>query len=168
VKDATTIWDPFLSRCGCDRFPAFFRDRSFVLALLAGAAFWLILWFLVPVDPLPWTLIWSLPFLSVVLWQPLIEELLFRGLLQGQLLRVSWGSRSLGGITSANGITSLLFMVAHWYGHSPVWAISVVVPSLLFGFMRDRFHSTYPAMALHSFYNAGYFLLTGGSSLALS
>ena len=162
------IWEAVLSRCGCDRFPPFHRDWSFLLALLAGVVFWLLLWVLVPVDPLPWTLVWSLPFLSVVIWQPLIEELLFRGVLQGQLLRVSWGRSTTGGITSANGITSLLFMFGHWYGHSLVWTISVIVPSLLFGFMRDRFQSTYPAMALHMFYNAGYFLLTGGSSRALS
>lgn len=53
-------------------------------------------------------------------------------------------------------------LFANWYGHVSVWTISVIVPSLLFGFMRNRFHSTYPAMALHMFYNAGYFLLTVG------
>ena len=167
-KDSITIWEELLSGCGFVRRPPFHRDPLFVMALFAGVVFWLLLWSLVPVNPLPWTLVWSFPFLSVVLWQPLLEELLFRGFLHGQLLRASWGRRTTGGITSANGITSLLFMFGHWYGHSLVWTISVIVPSLLFGFMQDRFQSTDPAIALHMFYHAGYFLLIGGSSLALS
>jgi membrane protease YdiL (CAAX protease family) len=35
----------------------------------------------------------------------------------------------------------------------------VLLPSLLYGYFRDRHGSVYPAIALHVFYNAGYFLL---------
>jgi membrane protease YdiL (CAAX protease family) len=38
----------------------------------------------------------------------------------------------------------------------------VFLPSLCFGFVRDRFGSVYPSIALHAFYNHGYFLLVGG------
>ena len=38
-------------------------------------------------------------------------------------------------------------------------------PSLLFGVLRDRSGSVFPPIALHIIYNAGYFMLTGGSSL---
>jgi membrane protease YdiL (CAAX protease family) len=100
-------------------------------------------------------------FFSLVLWRPVLEELLFRGFLQGLLSGQSWGQKALRGVTVANGITTLLFMLGHLWGHTLPWAIAVVVPSLIFGYFRDRFGSVYPAIVLHSFYNTGYFLLTG-------
>jgi membrane protease YdiL (CAAX protease family) len=96
-----------------------------------------------------------------VLWLPAIEELLFRGLIQGQLTRIAWGRRSIGPITMGNAITSLLFVMSHWYSHSLGWTASILLPALVFGYMRDRFQSTYPSIALHVVYNAGYFILTG-------
>ncbi|MBI3326661.1 MAG: JDVT-CTERM system CAAX-type protease [Nitrospinae bacterium] len=103
----------------------------------------------------------SLSFLSLALWQPLWEELLFRGVLQGQLGRHSWGQHACCGMTTANGITSLLFALGHFWRHPPLWALAVLAPSLLFGYVRDRHTSVYPAIALHALYNASYFWLTG-------
>jgi len=141
--------------------PAFYRDRVFLLALAGGPLFGILLVFATLVNPLSWARVWSFPFLSAVLWQPIVEELLFRGLIQGQLGRLSWARHSFLGVTPANAVASMLFMAAHWLTHPPLWAIAVLVPSLVFGAMRDRFRSLYPAIVLHSFYNAGYFLLTG-------
>lgn len=146
---------------GLDRCPPFYRDTLFLIALLAGGLFWLGLWLFSSIQPLKVSEIWSWVFLSLVLWQPVLEELLFRGLLQGLLGRQPWGQLALGGVTVANGITTLLFMLGHWWSHPPPWAIAVVVPSLIFGYFRDRFGSVYPAIVLHSFYNAGYFLFAG-------
>ena len=52
-------------------------------------------------------------------------------------------------------------MAGHWFTHPPLWALSVLIPSLVFGLVRDRLQSTYPAIVLHSFYNSGYFILAG-------
>jgi hypothetical protein len=98
--------------------------------------------------------------LSFVVWQPLIEELLFRGVIQGQLRTTRPGRWHKAGITGANLIASLFFVLAHTVNHPPLWAMGVFVPSLVFGFMRDRHDSIYPALALHCAYN-GLYLLAG-------
>jgi uncharacterized protein len=154
----------------CERFglksaPAFYRSPVFLSALAMGAAVWLVLPFLAVVQPLPWLQIFSLPFLVAVLWQPIVEELLFRGCLQGWLFTHGWGRQSFVGISIANLLTSVVFSGAHIATHSLPWALSTLFPSLLFGVLRDRSGSVFPPLALHIIYNAGYFLLTGGSSL---
>jgi membrane protease YdiL (CAAX protease family) len=135
-------------------------DPRFGLALLAGFLFWLALFWLdraglVEVGPARGLA----ALVSLVLLQPLVEELLFRGLLQGRLVVQSWGQRQLGGFTLANLIVTVLFTALHLVSHPPLWAAGVLLPSLLFGYFRDRHDSVYPAIALHVFYNAGYFLL---------
>jgi membrane protease YdiL (CAAX protease family) len=133
-------------------------DSHFMLALLAGILFWL-LW--------PWLAgsgedapAYNWPALAMlILLQPLLEELLFRGLIQGKLLAYGWGRRRLVGLTQANLISSVLFTTLHFTSHPPLWATGVLLPSLLFGYFRDRHVSIYPAVVLHIFYNAGYFLV---------
>ena len=154
----------------CERFglkaaPAFYRSPIFLSALALGAVFWLVLPFLAVVQPLPWLHIFSRPFLVAVLWQPTVEELLFRGCLQGWLFTHGWGRHSFVGISIANLLTSVAFASAHIATHPLPWALSTVFPSLLFGLLRDRFGSVFPSIVLHIIYNAGYFLLTGGMSL---
>ena len=131
------------------------KDLRFGLALLAGVAFWLALIGLVSTQAV---MGWSALF-SLVLIQPVIEELLFRGLLQGQVLQLAWGRRQWAGVTTANLMVSVVFVALHFLTHPPLWAFGVLFPSLLFGYFRDRHHSVYPSMALHVFYNAGFFLL---------
>ncbi|MGE3540131.1 MAG: JDVT-CTERM system glutamic-type intramembrane protease [Candidatus Tectimicrobiota bacterium] len=101
-------------------------------------------------------------FLALAGWQPCCEELLFRGYLQGLLRRQSWGRLCRAGVTRANVLVSLLFALGHAWAHPPLWAVAVFFPSLVFGSLRDRYESVYPAVALHILYNAGYFALTGG------
>lgn len=145
--------------------PGFYRSPIFLSGLAVGAAFWLVLPFLTVVRPSPWLRMLSLSFLLAVLWQPIVEELLFRGCLQGFISIREWGQRSLVGISIANILTSVVFAGAHIATHSLPWALSTLFPSLLFGVLRDRFGSVLPSIALHIVYNAGYFMLTGGSSL---
>jgi uncharacterized protein len=135
-------------------------DPRFGLALLAGCLFWLALFWLAQAGMVKLGPVRGLAALaSLILVQPLVEELLFRGLLQGWLVEQSWGRRQLGGFTLANLSVSLLFTALHFIHHPPLWAAGVLLPSLLFGYFRDRHDSVYPAIALHVFYNAGYFLL---------
>lgn len=94
---------------------------------------------------------------SVVLWQPAVEELLFRGFLQGVLLRTHAGARDLAGISVANLATTVAFVMMHLVNHPPAWAFGVLFPSLLFGFYRDQSGSTWPPMALHVVLNGAFF-----------
>jgi hypothetical protein len=130
-------------------------DPRFALALVAGVAFWLALAWLGVQPPLAG----AAALASLVLLQPLVEELLFRGLLQGWLRTWAWGRRQLAGVTLANLAVSLVFSALHFIHNPPLWAAGVLLPSLLFGYFRDRHGSVLPAIALHVFYNAGYFLL---------
>jgi uncharacterized protein len=144
---------------GLARLTPFYRDWVFLGGAAAGLVFWLFLKLIFPsrhseAAPVG---IW----LSLVFWQPALEELLFRGALQGHLLSLTWGRRAIGGLTLANLATSLLFAGVHFLHHPPLWAAGVFLPSLLFGLLRERHQSVYPPMALHIYYNIGYFMLTG-------
>ena len=106
--------------------------------------------------------VWSLSVvLSLCLVQPLIEELIFRGVLQGELLHRIWGQRRYLGISIANSVTSIAFTTLHFFSHPTLWAASVLIPSLLFGHFRERHNSLYPPLCLHIYYNTGYFFTTG-------
>ena len=133
------------------------RDREFWLALLAGPVFWIWRAGEMPELSITWTrLLW------LALLVPVVEELAFRGGLQGLLAerfpRRWWGQR----LSLANLLTSLLFaaahvgVVAHWSG------LLVFIPSLAFGYFRDKYQRVMPAALLHGFYNAGFFATQGG------
>lgn len=94
---------------------------------------------------------------SLVLWQPAIEELLFRGVLQGMLRRTTTGSIDYRGVSLANVVTSLAFVLIHFVNQPAAWAVGVFVPSLVFGFFRDRTNSVWPPLVLHIAYNAAFF-----------
>lgn len=156
-----SLWQEITHTLGVDCCPAFYRDGLYFAAVLAGVVFWLTLALLVTVRPLKPAEIWSWPFFTLTCWQPCWEELLFRGVIQGELCRWQGGGKDWHGVTLANVLTSCFFCGAHWWSHPPVWAVAVMIPSLIFGYCRDHYACLYPSIALHAFYNAGYFMLTG-------
>jgi len=60
------------------------------------------------------------------------------------------------GISMANVVTSLLFASLHLISQPPLWAALVFVPSLVFGWARDRYITVVPSIILHVVYNAGF------------
>jgi len=122
---------------------------------------WLILYFLYQPQPSWQRLIDNSGLLLLLcLVYPIVEELAFRGALQGWLLRYRAGKKQIiAGLTGANIITSCLFVAAHLFYQLPVWALLVIGPSLVFGWFRDRYQSVAPAILLHILYNSGYFPL---------
>jgi len=139
------------------------QDPPWWLVTLGGSAAALAFWWLGPFSSAAVALssIWL--WLGVVVWQPLIEELLFRGLIQGQLLHATWGPRAAYGISVANLLTSLLFVAAHWLHHAPLWALAVLPPSLIFGWLRERHQNTWSPFVTHAAYNLAFFV---GAALA--
>ena len=95
----------------------------------------------------------------VVLLYPVLEEIVFRGGLQSWLLEKSAWQRRLGGISLANMFTTVLFAAMHLINHPVNAAAMVIIPSLVFGWARERFNGLVAPIALHMFYNAGYFTL---------
>ncbi len=147
----------------CNR--SFHRDSVFLLLLALGPATWVLMAGLAKFQPRPWHSVLSLAFVSFALWQPVVEELLFRGVVQGHMLRAEWGQKTWNYLTFANLATSVVFSLSHLASHSLLWSLLVFAPSLCFGVARDRFRSVYPSMLLHGFYNAGYFFLFGNAAL---
>ena len=142
----------------------FHRDALFLSLLALGPTVWLSMIVLFALQPQPRQVLWSPVFLSVALWQPLCEELLFRGVIQGYLLQSRSMQKTWCGLSISNLVTSCLFSLAHLASHSISWSLLVLIPSLCFGFVRDRFGSVYPSIILHVFYNSGYFLLIGSAT----
>jgi len=97
---------------------------------------------------------WS-AWISLMLLQPITEEFVFRGVLQGQLLRLS-SARKVGPVTLANLCTTAGFVALHFPVQPLGWALAVAIPSVIFGHMRERFSSVLPAVVLHAIYNAGF------------
>lgn len=137
-------------------------DRQLAIAFLLGGVVWCGLWWSVwPDVDLLLPVRQPLHFLLVVIGYPVLEEIVFRGGLQGFLLRYPQGQRRWCGITGANVVTSVVFAAMHIFGHALTWAASTLLPSLVFGYFRDRNGSLWASITLHIYYNAGYFLIFG-------
>lgn len=135
-------------------------DPHLLLALLAAVPVWLVLLLgmgpglRVPQGGWAWC--------SLLLVQPCLEEWVFRGLLQGEALRLT--SRRgvparLGPITWANAVVTLLFVGLHLLAQPVLWALAVAAPSIVLGHLRERLHSVWPAVLVHMAYNAGFGLV---------
>jgi uncharacterized protein len=158
------VWSVLANELALDRPPAVLRDPAWWLLAAAGMLSALALWTVAGLDPggavPPGTARW----LGVIGWQPLIEELLFRGLLQGALLRTRVGARGRGHLTVANLASSLAFVAVHFVHHPPLWAVATLVPSLALGWIRERHRSTWSAVVTHVLFNAEFY----GVAAALS
>lgn len=131
------------------------RDRQFWLALALPLGFWLVMRQAFTVQTIPHSAAF---WLSQILLAPIVEELIFRGWLQGSLLGIPKMQRRWAGISLANMLTAVIFSAAHFFTHPPIWAAGVMVPALIFGYFRERHASIYPAIVLHVYYNGGYFI----------
>jgi len=112
-----------------------------------------------PSVDLTWPLRAPVPFLLSAVVYPVLEEIVFRGGVQTYLLGRPRLGRCRFGISGANVLTSLVFSLFHLVAHAPLWALAVFVPSLVFGYFRERHDSLKSPIALHVFYNGGYFWL---------
>jgi membrane protease YdiL (CAAX protease family) len=135
------------------------RDRLFWLAVMAGPLCWLVLLLLLkPAPHWTWPLAAPVQYLLPVLVYPVLEEIVFRGLLQ-ELAQEFISRRAFGPLSLANLLTSLVFTGFHFLNHAPLWAALVFFPSLVFGFFKDRYRTLTAPIVLHGFYNAGFLLL---------
>lgn len=135
------------------RAGAWLADAHLIAALAVAPPAWLALGAMVgegmylPAGVSAW--------LTFVALQPLAEEVTFRGVLQGLLLRGPM-SRRCGLLTWANLGTTAAFVAWHFGAQPLVWALAVAIPSLVFGHLRERFGSVWPAVIVHIVYNAGF------------
>ncbi len=135
------------------------RDWQFGAAVLAACLYWAVL---LVVNGQPPDLAWPLRapqlFIFPALIYPVAEEVVFRGLIQDLAARYL-GTWRLGPLSHANVYTSLLFSALHFINHPPLWAAAVFIPSLVFGYFKDRTGGVTAPVVLHIWYNSGYFWL---------
>lgn len=133
------------------------RDRIWWLLVAAGPLTWLLLLAVgmrgLPAPPPVSALLYG------VLLYPLLEEIVFRGLMQPMLLERAAMQVRAGPVSRANVITSLAFAASHLISQSPLQAASILLPSLVFGYVYERFKHVLPCIVLHAFYNAGFLSL---------
>jgi len=137
----------------------YWRDPLFFAAMAAALLYWLALYLITqPEVDAGWPLREPLLFLYPALLYPIVEEWIFRGFVQELAHRHlrPWG---LGPLSHANILTSLLFTALHFINHPPLAAAMVFLPSLVFGFFKDRTSQLAAPIVLHIFYNSGYFWL---------
>jgi hypothetical protein len=126
----------------------------FLAILLAGTMLAGVLGTLARGTPVPpWPML-----VSLTLWQPLVEELLFRGVVQGEFARFHRLRGGWFGFSAANALTAAAFAAAHLVNQPPLWALPTFFPALLFGWIRDRSGSVIPAVVLHAAFNGAFFL----------
>jgi len=146
---------------------SFWRDVQFGVALVAAPVVWgAMAWMFPPGFQAGEALSEPGRFLMLVVVYPMLEEMVFRGVLQGRLRESLWGLRRFGPLSLANVLTSVVFTLLHFFAHPPLASMLVFAPSLVFGYFRDytegdRTHGLGAPVILHCWYNTGYFLVFG-------
>lgn len=98
--------------------------------------------------------------LFIVVVAPVLEECVFRGGMQAWLYeKPQFSYKPFLNISYANLITSVIFTAFHAFSQPLIWAASVIAPSLVFGWARDKTSSVLPCIALHAWYNLGFVML---------
>lgn len=140
-----------------------FDRRIIGAAILAAPVFWGLAYAAwQPLFDPAWPIKEPGRFLFLVFLIPVVEELCFRGVIQPYLYRKTAQRYLCKQLSLANCLTSLLFAVLHLIQHPLAWSIATFVPSLLFGWLRERSGKTWPAAAMHIYFNCGYFYFLGG------
>lgn len=136
----------------------FWKDRFFLVGLILPIPVWLLVYHTALLPLVGVGLSWK-GLVVIGLLFPVLEELAFRGLIQGYLLQSAMLSTRSLGITGANGVTSLLFAAMHLINQPVGLAALIFFPSLVFGELRDRFNGTLPSILTHVYYNVGLLLV---------
>jgi len=144
------------AQLGLSRPTRSLADGQFVLALVIGCLIGMLLTVLAGGSG--WQDADLLSILSLVLWAPIIEELAFRGVVQGWLAHTPVGQKRFAGLSFANLIAALLFTAWHLVYRTDLMAWLVFLPALVFGYFRDRHDSLLPCVILHATYNLSILL----------
>lgn len=87
-----------------------------------------------------------------------LEEVIFRGGIQGWLLRGTVFRLKLFGFSRANWATSSIFAAAHVWQHPLLLVPGYLAVSLVLGYFRERYDGIRVSAALHVYYNLALLL----------
>ena len=131
---------------------SFIKDKLFWLFVLLGAIAVFILSLIKTNYALFWYLNSPLQLFNLIIVSAVVEEIIFRGAIFGLLVKKLNSKQTII-------ITSILFSIAHIFLHSPLWALLVFFPGILYGVLRDSHGTPVSAIFLHLIYNLMYFSL---------
>jgi hypothetical protein len=60
-------------------------------------------------------------------WSPIVEEILFRGMVQGKLTKKRWGRAKFLIVSRANWVSSARFVIAHFWCQPGRWVLTLVM-----------------------------------------
>jgi hypothetical protein len=129
-----------------------FSDKAYLIALLLPFPIWIYFSDMKGINCLS-----ANEVLMLLILFPITEELFFRGIIQPIIHKKF--SKTWHSISAANILTSLLFSFSHLFNHNPLWALSTFLPSMIFGWSKDRHSTLLAPLMLHCYYNAGWFYL---------
>jgi membrane protease YdiL (CAAX protease family) len=136
-----------------------FHDRMLYLAigcsLVLGSAFWLLL----PCSLITMYQITPTFLLLVLFVYPVVEEIIFRGTVQELLLQRKPMKVTYYGISRANMMTSCLFGGFHLMHQPFLFAILIIMPSILLGYFKERYSTLAVPIGLHILFN-GIFIVS--------
>jgi uncharacterized protein len=95
---------------------------------------------------------WAIVIVLSVIGAPLVEELFFRGLIQGAF------TRRIGAVPSIF-VTALIFSVAHVFSEGAFAPLVLFPAALVLGYLRHRTGRLAAGMIAHATFNASLFLL---------
>ena len=131
----------------------FYKDPIFQLLLFIPAITWLLIYIDNPII----SQLEKYYLIGVIIVIPVVEEVIFRGFLQPWLAKRY--NQTIIKISLANLITSSIFALLHLFTHPLSMALYTFIPSLIFGYTKERYRRLMPSILLHSSYNGGYFLI---------
>ncbi len=138
---------------------------------MAKTDFQLLLAIIAPLLVWPWVNTWQaapdigwLKTIALFTLVPVAEEILFRGFVQGGLLRAGWFCHRAAGASRANWLTSFIFAAAHLWQHALILVPGYLAVSLVLGHFRERYQGLTVPILLHGYYNLGLVLIAWESA----
>ena len=128
---------------------------QYAVAMLAAPIFVLLYISIFQYQPLDVNILFSdtKSLFFLIVFYPVVEELAFRGVIQEYIASKTKEYRPFFYFTIANIVTSMLFVAMHFVHHTPLWAMLVFIPSLIFGYFKEQYGHIMPSIFLHMFYN---------------
>lgn len=144
-----------------------FTDYKFLAALLIPTILVVFLILSLNISPsVTWVINAPYDAFWYLIFMPVIEELAFRGYLQSTLTKFkSGGWPSPAMFSFANIMTSTIFSAIHFITYFQALAVLTFIPSLIFGYFKDKYQSILPGLIIHIFYNFGFISLFAYSDL---
>lgn len=127
-------------------------DYKLIAAVIAP----LLVWPFIPLWDSAYLKGWKISVMFALI--PIVEEMLFRGFLQGGLLSFDRFKPIAAGCSRANWLTSFAFAAAHLWQHPTFLFPGYFAVSLVLGFFRERYRGILVPVLLHSYYNLGLLL----------